>query len=61
MSGTVAGLFQGVSGFLQPLANRSFGSLCAVLYCLACLGCDLLNGVFSFFAWALILRSICVL
>jgi hypothetical protein len=55
--GAVARLFQGISGLLQPLANRSFGSLGAMLNGLAGLGRGFLDGITSFFDWTLILCS----
>jgi hypothetical protein len=51
--------FQGIARFLQPLTNRPFGGLCAMLNCLARFYRGFLNGLASFFYRTLILGSHC--
>jgi hypothetical protein len=56
---TVARFFQCIARFLQPLANRPFGCLCAMLNGLARFYRSFLNGFSSFFDRSLILGSHC--
>jgi hypothetical protein len=54
---TITRFFQCIARFLQPLTDRPFGGLCAMLNGLARLYRSFLNGLTSFFYWTLILRS----
>jgi hypothetical protein len=53
----VARFFQRIARFPQPLTNRPFGSLNAMLNRLARLYRGFLNGFASFLYWTLILGS----
>ena len=53
----VARFFQRIARFLQPLTNRPFGSLDAMLNRLACFYRAFRDGFASFLHWILILGS----
>jgi hypothetical protein len=56
---TITRFLQRIARFLQPLTNRPFGGLRAVLNCLARFYRGFLNGLASFFDRTLILGSRC--
>jgi hypothetical protein len=54
---TITRFLQRIARFLQPLTNRPFGGLCAMLNCLARFYRGFLNGLASFFYRTLIVGS----